>query len=83
MSQCCKHRHRENIAKGPKTKISATSGKISATSGKISENVVRMKNNVVRMKISKNIVDPDFEDNIDNIEILSIPVISYPSTLFQ
>ena len=57
--------------------------KTSATSGKKSENVVGMKNNVVRMKISKNIADPDFEDNIDNIEILSIPVISYPSTLFQ
>jgi len=42
-----------------------------------------MKNNVVRMKILKNIADLDFEDNIDNIEILSIPVISYPSTLFQ
>jgi len=45
--------------------------KILATSGKISENVVRMKNNVVRMKISKNIVDPDFEDDITNIAILS------------
>jgi hypothetical protein len=29
-----------------------------------------MKNNVVRMKISENIVDPDFEDNIANIEML-------------
>jgi hypothetical protein len=38
---------------------------------KISENVVRMKNNVVRMKISENIADPDFEDNIANIAILS------------
>jgi hypothetical protein len=45
--------------------------KISATSGKISENAVRMKNNVVRMKISENIADPDFEDNITNITILS------------
>jgi hypothetical protein len=30
-----------------------------------------MKSNVVRMKISENIADPDFEDNIANIEILS------------
>jgi hypothetical protein len=64
ITQCCKHQHRQNIAEGLKMKISATSGKIS-------ENVVRMKNNVVRMKISENIADPDFEDNIANIEILS------------
>jgi len=64
LDQCCKHRHRQNIAEGPKTKISATSGKIS-------ENVVRMKNNVVRTKISENIADPDFADNITNIAILS------------
>ena len=53
-----------DIAKGLKTKILATSGKIS-------KNVVRMKNNVVRMKISKNIANSDFEDNITNIAILS------------
>jgi hypothetical protein len=62
-SQCCKHRHRKNIAEGPKTKISATSGKLSKTG-------VRMKNNVVKMKISENIADLDFEDNIANIAIL-------------
>jgi hypothetical protein len=45
--------------------------KISATSGKISKNVIRMKNNFVRMKISENIADLDFEDNIANIEILT------------
>jgi hypothetical protein len=43
--------------------------------GNIRENiekyVVGMKNNVVRLKISENIVDPDFEDNITNIMILS------------
>jgi hypothetical protein len=64
MHQCCKHWHWQNIAEGLKTKISTTSGKIS-------KNVVRMNNKVVGMKISKNIADPDFEDNIVNIKILS------------
>jgi hypothetical protein len=51
--------------RGPKTKYRQHQGKYR----KILENVVRMKNNVVRMKISENIANPDFEDNIANIAI--------------
>jgi hypothetical protein len=38
--------------------------KISATSGKISENIGKCRKN-------ENIADPDFDDNIANIAILS------------
>jgi hypothetical protein len=43
----------------------------SSVACKFTDLLVRMKSNVVRMKISENIADPDFEDNIANIEILS------------